>query len=217
MAIEMALGKVQKYGTGAVNVVFAHGSGIGMKHEFMQSVAAAMSAKNFTVYLFEFDYMQQIQATGTKRPPPAVAKLALEFISLLNLLALSGPLIIGGKSLGGRVASLVVEQTNAVGWFALGYPFHPQRKPNTLRVAHLLASSKPAIIIQGTKDALGSYDEVLSYQLPAHIDVYWLAEMDHSFKPFKAAKYSQMQAIELSVLEIEQWLEQTLKSSGTNV
>jgi len=212
--IETVFGPVQKYGVGAINVVFAHGSGIGMNHEFMQSVTATMSSKNFTVYLFEFGYMQQIQATGTRRPPPAVAKLELEFLALLNALALTGPLIIGGKSLGGRVASMIVERSNALGWFALGYPFHPQRKPETLRVEHLLSSHKPGIIIQGTRDALGCYDEVLGYKLPAHISLRWLGDMDHSFKPFKAAHYSQIEAIERSVLDIEQWARCRLKCSG---
>ena len=59
--VETVFGPVQKYGTGAINVVFAHGSGIGMNHDFMQSFATAMSIKDFTVYLFEFGYMQQIQ------------------------------------------------------------------------------------------------------------------------------------------------------------
>jgi len=211
--IETIFGPVQKHGTGAINVVFAHGSGIGMNHEFMQSVAAAMSSKNFTVYLFEFGYMQQMQTTGTRRPPPAVAKLELEFLALLNALALTGPLIIGGKSLGGRVASMIVERSNALGWFALGYPFHPQRKPETLRVEHLLTSHKSGIIIQGTRDALGCYDEVLAYELPVHITLHWLSDMNHSFKPFKAAHYSQTQAIERSVLVIEQWAKCTLKCS----
>jgi predicted alpha/beta-hydrolase family hydrolase len=212
-SINTSFGSVQKHGTGAVNVVFSHGSGIGMNHDFMQWVAAAMSSKNFTVYLFEFGYMQQIQMTGIRRPPPAVAKLELEYLAVLNELALPGPLIIGGKSLGGRVASLMVERTNALGWFALGYPFHPQRKPQTLRVEHLLTSHKPGIIVQGTRDALGCYDEVLGYQLPAHIDLSWLADMDHSFKPYKASHYSQIEAVERSVLDIEQWVKSTLKYS----
>ena len=213
--IETGFGPVQKYGSGAVNVVFAHGSGISMNHEFMQSVAAAMVSKDFTVYLFNFGYMQQIQITGTKQPPPAVAKLELELLALLNELALPDPLIIGGKSLGGRVASLIVEQTNALGWFALGYPFHPQRKPETLRVEHLLTSHKPGLIVQGTRDALGCYDEVLGYKLPAHIDLCWLSDVDHSFKPFKASPYSQIQAIERSVLDIELWARCTLKCRDT--
>ena len=213
-SINTSFGPVQKHGTGAVNVVFSHGSGIGMNHDFMQWVAAAMSSKNFTVYLFEFGYMQQIQMTGIRRPPPAVAKLELEYLAVLNELALTGPLIIGGKSLGGRVASLMVERTNALGWFALGYPFHPQRKPQTLRVEYLLTSHKPGIIVQDTRDALGCYDEVLVYQLPAHIDLSWLADMDHSFKPYKASHYSQIEAVERSVLDIEQWVKSTLKYSG---
>lgn len=209
--------KVQKYGTGAINVVFAHGSGIGMNHEFMQSVASAMSATDFTVYLFEFDYMQQMQTTGIRRPPAKVANLELEFIALLDSLALSGPLIIGGKSLGGRVASLIVERTNALGWFAMGYPFHPQRKPQTLRVAHLLASHKPGIVFQGTRDALGNYDEVLSYSLPEHIEVHWFDHMDHSLAPFKDAKLSQIEAVKHSVIVLEKWAKHRLLAANFSV
>lgn len=149
--------------------------------------------------------------TGIKRPPPNIAKLELELLALLDVLTLSSPLIIGGKSLGSRVASLIVDQTNAFGWFALGYPFHPQRKPDTQRVAHLLTSQKPALIVQGTRDALGSYDEVLGYKLPNHINLRWLSHMDHSFKPFKASNYSQNEAIERAAMDIEQWVHCKLK------
>ena len=117
--------------------------------------------------------------------------------------------------MGSRVASLIVERTHALGWFALGYPFHPQRKPETLRVAHLLTSQKPGLIVQGSRDALGAYDEVMGYQLPPNINLRWLNEMDHSFKPFKASQYSQIEAIERSVMEIEQWTERTLKCRVT--
>ncbi|MDC9720723.1 MAG: alpha/beta hydrolase [Gammaproteobacteria bacterium] len=209
--IDTPLGTVQKHGSGAVNIVLSHGSGVGMNHEFMQMVARTMAIKNFTVYLFEFSYMQQIQSSGIRRPPPAVAKLQLELIALLSYLNLPQPLVIGGKSLGSRIASLVVEQTSALGWFALGYPFHPSKKPQTLRVEHLLKSNKPGLIIQGTRDALGSYDEVKNYRLPNHIELSWLPDMDHSFKPYKASPYSQEQAIERAILDIEQWLQGTLK------
>jgi hypothetical protein len=215
--IETPHGTVQRHGDGPVSVVLAHGSGIGMAHEFMQSMAAALVAQNFSVYLFEFSYMQQIQKTGIKRPPPAVARLELEYLHLLQTLNLQGAYIIGGKSLGSRVASLVVERTDALAWLALGYPFHPQKKLGRLRVEHLLTSVKPGLIVQGTRDALGSYDEVLGYALPEHIDLHWLAHMDHSFKPYKASPYSLLQAIEQSAIWIEQWCQNRLKCNFTEV
>ncbi|HCH31899.1 MAG TPA: hypothetical protein DE045_03025 [Oceanospirillaceae bacterium] len=215
--IETPHGHVQKHGHGPVSVVLAHGSGIGMAHDFMQAMAAALVAQNFSVYLFEFAYMQQIQKTGIKRPPPPVARLELEYLHLLQGLKLQGPYIIGGKSLGSRVASLVVERTDALAWLALGYPFHPQKKPDRLRVEHLLTSVKPGLIVQGTRDALGSYDEVLGYALPAHIRLHWLAHMDHSFKPYKASPYSMPQAIEQSAVWIEQWCQNRLKCNPTEV
>jgi predicted alpha/beta-hydrolase family hydrolase len=208
--LKTTIAPVQKYGNGDINVVFAHGSGIGMNHAFMQAVASALSEKNFSVYLFEFSYMQTMQATGIRRPPIGVAKLQLEYLALLDALALEGPVVIGGKSLGGRVASLIAEQSNALGWFALGYPFHPQRKPENLRVAHLLTSHKPGLIVQGTRDALGHHDEVLSYRLPSNIQLHWLLEMDHSFVPYKASKLSQQEAIIEAVDCIDQWVKHTL-------
>ena len=215
--IETPRGDVQRHGEGPVSVVLAHGSGIGMGHEFMQTMAATLVAKNFSVYLFEFAYMQQIQKTGIKMPPPPVARLELEYLQLLQTLNLQGPYVIGGKSLGSRVASLVVERTDALAWLALGYPFHPQKKPDRLRVEHLLASAKPGLVVQGTRDSLGSYDEVLGYSLPAHIDLQWLAHMDHSFKPYKASPYSLPQAIEQSAVWIEQWCQNRLKCSFIEV
>lgn len=209
--IETDHGPVQRHGLGPINIVLAHGSGIGMNHSFMQAVAQEFDAVNFSVYLFEFSYMQQVQATGRKRPPPAVAKLEVEFVAQLQQLNLAGPVFLGGKSLGSRVASMVIEQTNALGWFALGYPFHPQKKPEKLRVSHLLSSHQPALIVQGTRDGLGSYNEVQEYQLPSNIDVHWLDEMDHSFSPFKKSPYTQQQAIEKSTKLIELWAIETLK------
>tara|TARA_B100000780_G_C21055691_1_gene424111 strand:- start:344 stop:625 length:282 start_codon:yes stop_codon:yes gene_type:complete len=93
----------------------------------------------------------------------------------------------------------------------LGYPFHPQRKPDTLRVEHLLRSHKPGLIVQASRDALGCYEEVLGYQLPHHIKLSWLAEMDHSFKPFKASQYSQASAIEKAAVDLNQWFQTHLK------
>lgn len=209
--IETQQGPVERHGHGDVSVVMAHGSGIGMRHEFMQAMATCLVQRGFSVYLFEFSYMQVMQETGIRRPPAPVAKLQQEYISLLQELDLPGSVIIGGKSLGSRVASLIVQQTNVMAWFALGYPFHPQKNPGRLRVEHLLTSQKPGLIVQGSRDALGNYDEVMGYQLPTHIDVHWLADMDHSFKPYKASPYNLSQAIEQSALWIEQWCHNRLK------
>ena len=216
--ISTTLGDVQCHGKkpsgqsgSQVSIVLAHGSGIGMNHDFMQHMTQCLVEQGFVVYLFEFAYMQQIQRTGTKRPPSPVAGLQLEYLAVLKELNIQGPLIIGGKSLGSRVASLVVEESTALGWFALGYPFHPQKKPEKLRVAHLLSSHKPGLVVQGARDALGSYDEVMEYGLPEHIDVHWLEHMDHSFKPYKASPYTLTQAMQSSALWIEQWCNNALE------
>jgi predicted alpha/beta-hydrolase family hydrolase len=92
-------------------------------------------------------------------------------------------LVIGGKSLGGRIASMIADDVNARGLVCLGYPFHPSGKPGVLRVAHLRELKAPTLILQGTRDALGSREEVEGYRLSPRIRVTWLEDGDHSFKP----------------------------------
>ena len=92
-------------------------------------------------------------------------------------------LVIGGRSLGGRMASLIADAVNARGLVCLGYPFHPPGKPENLRTEHLAALRTPTLIVQGERDAFGSRAEVGAYDLSAAITVHWLADGDHSFVP----------------------------------
>jgi predicted alpha/beta-hydrolase family hydrolase len=96
-------------------------------------------------------------------------------------------LIIGGKSMGGRVASLVVDELHAAGRIAglacLGYPFHPPKKPEQLRTAHLLALACPALIVQGERDPFGTRAEVEGYGLSPAIRLHWASDGDHDLGP----------------------------------
>ena len=98
-------------------------------------------------------------------------------------------LFIGGKSLGGRVASLIADEVFAAGEISglicLGYPFHPPKKPENLRTAHLKVLGCPALIIQGTRDPLGSRDEVAGYAVDERIQLIWLEDGDHDLRPRK--------------------------------
>ncbi len=99
-------------------------------------------------------------------------------------------LIVGGKSMGGRIASMVAaerELSNAgpLGLVCLGYPFHPAGKPEKLRVDHLLSLKTPALFCQGTRDSLGTKEEVRTYTLSGSIRFHWLEDGDHGFKPRK--------------------------------
>jgi predicted alpha/beta-hydrolase family hydrolase len=92
-------------------------------------------------------------------------------------------LVIGGKSMGGRIASMVADEVGARGLVCLGYPFHPPGRPEKLRTAHLETLSTPALIVQGTRDAFGTREDVLGYRLSPAIRVAWLEDGDHSWKP----------------------------------
>ncbi|MBW2212344.1 MAG: dienelactone hydrolase family protein, partial [Deltaproteobacteria bacterium] len=92
---------------------------------------------------------------------------------------------IGGKSMGGRIASMIADEVGAAGVVCLGYPFHPPGKPERLRTAHLETLKTPTLIVQGTRDRLGADEEVATYSLSPSIDLTWMEDGDHSFKPRK--------------------------------
>lgn len=170
-------------------VLLAHGAGSAMDSGFMNAMAAGLTGQGLRVARFEFAYMAQRREGGSRRPPPKVELLCDEFRAAVTDLACTGPLIIGGKSMGGRVASMVAEELHAAGairgLLCLGYPFHPTGKPDRLRTAHLERLTCPTLICQGTRDPFGSREEVAGYALPDSIRLVWLEDGEHDFKPRK--------------------------------
>ncbi|MCH8090745.1 MAG: alpha/beta fold hydrolase [Proteobacteria bacterium] len=167
-------------------VALAHGAGGAMDSPFMTTIAEGLAAAGLRVARFEFPYMAEGRKDGKKRPPNRIDVLRdswLEAIAALD----ADDLVIGGKSLGGRVASLVAEQAQVRGLVCLGYPFHPPGKPETLRVGHLLDMRMPTLILQGTRDPFGRPAEIRNYALPPNVRIHWLADGDHSFKPPKSS------------------------------
>jgi hypothetical protein len=92
-------------------------------------------------------------------------------------------LVIGGKSMGGRIASMMADDARVKGLVCLGYPFHPPGKPGRMRVAHLQRLQTPALILQGTRDPFGTSEDVETYPLSKKIHIHWIEDGDHSFKP----------------------------------
>ncbi|MCW5705670.1 alpha/beta family hydrolase [Shinella sp.] len=174
----------------AVTLLLAHGSGAPMDSPAMNAAADALAAEGLRVARFEFSYMAARRTEGSRRPPPRAETLNPEFRAALADLAATGPLVIGGKSMGGRVASMVADGLLAEGRIAgllcLGYPFHPPEKPAQLRTAHLMALATPTLICQGTRDPFGTKDEVPGYGLPERIRFLWLEDGDHDLKPRKS-------------------------------
>ncbi|MFW8594410.1 alpha/beta family hydrolase [Cribrihabitans neustonicus] len=172
---------------GRVTVLLAHGAGAAMDTPFMTAIAEGLAIRGLRVARFEFAYMAARRSGGPRRPPPKAGLLEEEYRAALDALACGGPLVIGGKSLGSRIASLIAGDLFARGGIAgllcLGYPFHPQGKPEKLRTAHLAALRVPALICQGTRDPFGTREEVAGYGLPDSITVKWLEDGDHDLKP----------------------------------
>lgn len=167
-------------------LVLAHGAGAPMDSPFMHTIAAFLAQKAVEVRRFEFPYMQERRKTGSKRPPNRQNDLLACWESVLEETPRDLPLFIGGKSLGGRMASLIADRHRDLrGLVCLGYPFHPAGKPERLRVEHLLTMNTPTLIVQGERDTLGDSAEVSGYALPATIKLVWLPDGDHSFKPRK--------------------------------
>ncbi|MCA0919063.1 alpha/beta family hydrolase [Pseudooceanicola nanhaiensis] len=175
---------------GAATVLLAHGAGAAMDTVFMTAIAEGLAARGLNVARFEFAYMAARRVGGSKRPPPKMDLLAGEFRAAIAALDGAGPLIIGGKSMGGRVASLIAGDLHAEGRVAgllcLGYPFHPTGKPEKLRVDHLRDLAVPTLICQGTRDPFGTRDEVAGYALSAQISVAWFEDGEHDLKPRKS-------------------------------
>lgn len=174
----------------ATTILLAHGSGAPMDSASMNAAAAALAKEGLRVARFEFPYMAARRTDGSRRPPPKAETLNPEFRAAVDALGARGKLVIGGKSMGGRVASMVADDLHAEGRVAgllcLGYPFHPPEKPTQLRTAHLMELKTSTLIVQGTRDPFGTKDEIPAYGLPASIRVLWLEDGDHDLKPRKS-------------------------------
>jgi len=176
--------------TAEFTILLAHGAGAAMDSTAMTAATAALSAVGARVARFEFGYMAARRTAGTRKPPPKAELLMGEYRAAIRELDASGKLIIGGKSMGGRVASMIADEEHAAGRIAgllcLGYPFHPPGKPESLRTAHLEKLATPALICQGTRDIFGTKEEVAGYTLSPKIEMLWLEDGDHDLRPRKA-------------------------------
>ena len=169
--------------------IFAHGAGAPMDSDFMQFMTALLTAKGVRVIRFEFPYMLERRKSGKRRPPNRQPELLECFGQVVDWVSkrFTEPLFIGGKSMGGRMATLLLTELpqplNCSGVICFGYPFHPQGKPDKLRTEHLVNITVPMLVLQGTRDALGNCIEVEGYGLSEAIELYWLEDGDHDLKP----------------------------------
>jgi predicted alpha/beta-hydrolase family hydrolase len=192
----------------ARTIVLAHGAGAAMDTPFMNHMAAGLARQGFRVARFEFPYMASLRLTGKKKPPDREPVLRETWLRAIDELGRRN-LIIGGKSMGGRIASLVADEAQVTGLVCLGYPFHPVGKPDTLRVKHLRDLRTPALIVQGTRDPFGSRAEVAGYDLSAAIAIHWLEDGDHGFKPRKSSGRTEKQNLDAAVEAIAEFAQRS--------
>jgi hypothetical protein len=169
-----------------------------MDSDWMNMLAGAVAGKGFRIVRFEFPYMAERRETGKKRPPNPQRILEETWRAVIDDLGAEN-LVIGGKSMGGRMASLVADEAGVRGLVCLGYPFHPPGRPDKLRTGHLADLRTPALICQGERDPFGTRDEVPGYALSKKIKLHWAPDGDHGLKPRKKSGHTEKENIAAAV------------------
>ena len=185
-------------GKATVTVVLAHGAGAPMDSPFMNHVASGLGERGLRVARFEFPYMAA-RRNGGRKPPDREPRLREVWLEVVESLGGGEHVIIGGKSMGGRMASLVADEAAARGLLCFGFPFHAPGKSPGSRIAHLESLRTPALIIQGTRDAFGTPDDVAEYPLSPSIRIAWIEDGDHSLKPRAKSGRTEKQNLEEAV------------------
>ncbi len=169
-------------------LVLAHGAGAPMDSGFMNEMTGLLAQRGVRVVRFEFAYMAARRVDGKRRPPPRLPGLIEEFREVVSQFR-AGPLFIGGKSMGGRVASMIAADPqpgeSVAGLVCLGYPFHPPGKPEKLRTQHLPSIRCRSLIVQGERDPFGNVADVSGYELPGQMQVFWSRFGNHDLVPPK--------------------------------
>src|SRR5262249_46415393 len=170
-----------------------------MDSPFMNRVASGLGARGFRVVRFEFPYMAKRREGGKRGAPDRPPVLLDRWKDVVASLGGGASLVVGGKSLGGRIASMIADEGGARGLVRFGHPFHPPGGLPRLRPAHLQTLATPGLRLQGTRDAFGNREQVASYQLSAAIRIHWLEGGDHSFKPPSGSGRTEKQNLEEAI------------------
>lgn len=203
----------------AVTVILGHGAGANQLSGFMKLFAAGLATRGFDVLTFNFIYMDK----GRHIPDPK-AKLescyrAVIESTIAHKKLRTNKLIIGGKSMGGRIASQVAadEGTGLAekisGLVLLGYPLHPPGNPEKLRAEHLKSIRAPMLFVQGTRDSLGTPDELRPILKKSRVraTIHVIEGGDHSFKAPKSSGMTQQEVYDGAMDAIADWVEAQLK------
>ncbi|MFT5758187.1 MAG: putative alpha/beta-hydrolase family hydrolase [Alteromonadaceae bacterium] len=191
-------------------LIFAHGAGANMHHVYLDNITRLLNEENINVLRFNFPYMDKRAQDGKKYPPNRMPILLECYQEILARCDKSLPLFIGGKSMGGRVAATLTKdhQANIKGVVCLGYPFHPTKKPEKLRLEPLQETKKPILILQGDRDSLGNKMEIENYQISSLCQVTYFEDGDHDLKPRVKSGFTQQQHLKQAVDAISRFIDE---------
>jgi uncharacterized protein len=191
--------------------VFAHGAGLPMDAPRMSAIADGLTEAGLRVIRFEFPYMRRRRETGKRGAPDRPPVLEATWREVIDQVGTADQLVIGGRSMGGRIASMIADDVGVRGLVCLGYPFHPLGKTERTRTEHLAELKTPTLIVQGERDAMGTRAEVATYQLSPAIDLEWLPDGDHSFAPRKRSGVTEEENVATAVAAVASFVERLAK------
>lgn len=197
-----------------------HGAGAPADSAWMNEVASCLCGQGWWVLRAELDYMARRREDGRKRPPPRADRLLEEVQSLLTRLPGPDnlPLLLAGKSMGGRLMSMVATRTlwphsvrPPAAVIALGYPFHPPGKPERLRTDHFVDLTAPLRVVQGTRDPMGSSELVRDLTLPETVSVDWVEQGNHDLRPLGLRKQEVWPHLRQTIERQQPWLQARIR------
>jgi predicted alpha/beta-hydrolase family hydrolase len=206
--------------------LFAHGAGADLNSVFMTEVAEALADKGIRVVRFNFPYMIKRAEDGKRRPPDRAPKLLAAYEEVIK--HLNCPVVIGGKSMGGRMASMLLAENTLreecdrmpiLGSACMGFPFHAPAKDPKDRLNHLRGLTQPLLIVQGTRDTMGTLEDVNGYlqegKINPSIQVHWLEDGNHDLKPRKVSGFSHQQHIDSAIEQVAEFVLNMHKQNNT--
>lgn len=193
-----------------LTILLGHGAGAGQNSNFMRLFANGLAIRGFDVMTFDFVYMEQGRSVPDQKAKLEACFRAVIEAALKHKKLKKNRLIVGGKSMGGRIASQVMageDISDVAGLVFLGYPLHPPGNPAKLRVEHLEQIRKPMLFVQGTRDSLGTPEEIQPFikNLRPAAKIYTIEGGDHSFKAPKKFGLTQEQVYEAAMEQIDSW------------
>jgi len=201
-------------GTSAPLLVLAHGAGADQRHRFMVAIARRLSERGVSVVTFNFLYTER-KRRSPDRAPILEATWTTVLDAVVARLTPQGRIAVGGKSMGGRIASQVAaskpdtEAWRRVGGLVLlGYPLHPPGQPQKPRVAHLPAIEVPILLVQGTRDTFGTREEIepVFGSLKTRVDYEFIEGGDHSFSVPKSSGHTEADILDRVAARVAPWI-----------